>query len=216
MTADDIDTGTGGTLWRWLGLIAAIFATIMAVGMVAGFTAASAGHGFSLLDGAILGALLMLALGLALLVYRLARPLVGNGAQVPTRERRSRNILIGSSLLGGITGMVIAIVGLSGEDNSAFALLSNGPVHPAVAIGMAFVILFVLPLISWQWHRTIDEHERDAYRSGAVAGAYFFMIGAPVWWLLWRGGLAPRPDGIILYFVFDFVFLAVWLWKKYR
>jgi hypothetical protein len=41
------------------------------------------------------------------------------------------------------------------------------------------------------------------------------MIGAPVWWLLWRGGLAPAPDGTIIYFGIVATMGVIWIRKKY-
>lgn len=222
MTQPQIDSdvhASGGTVWRWLALLAAGLASITMAGVIAGFSTASLEHGwsdFSLRDGAILALLLAVTSGLATLVYRLGRRLLGNKAQVPSRERRSRNILIGSCLFGLVTGMAIAIFGLAGEAENSFAFFTNSAISPAVAIGLTFIVVLIIPLISWQWHRAIDEHERDAYRAGAVAAAYLFMIGAPAWWLLWRGGLVPQPDGVIFYYAFCLLFLIVWLWKKYR
>jgi hypothetical protein len=74
-----------------------------------------------------------------------------------------------------------------------------------------------MPLMSWYWHaRVIDELEADAYRSGAMLAMYAFWIVAPVWWLLWRGGMLPAPDGVALYLMTTFVALIIWFWKKYR
>ena len=59
---------------------------------------------------------------------------------------------------------------------------------------MAAVILLPLPgCISLYWHLHVaDEQEAAAYSRGALLGIYVFWIGAPVWWLLWRGGLRRR------------------------
>lgn len=217
MTIDDIDSQDGGgTIWRWLGLCASIIGGIMALGMIAGFVPVAAEHGFSLRDAAILAVMLAVTAGLGVLAHRLGVRLLGRKTQIPSRERHSRNILIGSCLFGLVTGMAIAIFGLAGESDNAFALFTNSPIRPAFAIAMTAILVLVLPLISWQWHKAIDEHERDAYRAGAVAGSYLFLIGAPAWWLLWRGGLVPQPDGVIFYYAFCLLFSIVWLWKKYR
>lgn len=218
MTHNDTDTeaGGGGTPGQWLGLLASTLGAVMALGIVAAFASTVADHGFNLRDGAILAVMLTITGGLATLAYRLGRRLLGRKAQVPSRERRSRNILIGSCLFGLVTGMVIAIFGLAGETANSFAFFTNSSLSPAVAIGLALIVVVIIPLISWQWHRSIDEHERDAYRAGAVAGGYLFLIGAPAWWLLWRGGLAPQPDGVVFYYAFCLLFGIVWLWKKYR
>lgn len=213
---DSGDASGGGSLWRWLGLLGAWLALIVALGVCAGFAAASAKHGFSLIDGAIMAVMLAVTIGLALLVYRLGRPLIGMGAHVPARERKAMNILIASFCLGLVIALVLAFAAPKGLEDGAFSILSNSPIEPIVALALCAIILIVIPFGSWQWHRIVDEHERDAYRMGAVAAAYVYLIGAPTWWFLWRGGWLPAPNGIIVYYAFCLTFAAVWLWKKYR
>jgi hypothetical protein len=102
----------------------------------------------------------------------------------------------------------------SGEAPSIFASV---PIEPWVAVLLAAIVGIGMPILSWYWHaRVIDEQEADAYRSGALIAIYAFWIVAPVWWLLWRGGMLPAPDGVALYLMTTFVALIIWFWKKYR
>lgn len=206
----------GGSLWRWLGLIGASLALIFALGICAGYAASSAKHGFSLIDGVILAGMVAATGGIAMLIVRLGHPLLGRGAHVPTRERQAFRLLLISFCLGLIFAFILVIAAPSESGDAPGYILSNRPIDPIVALVLSAVILFILPIGSWKWHSIVDEHERDAYRVGAVTAAYLYLFGAPVWWLLWRGGLVPPPDGIIIYYAFCIAFGAVWLWKKYR
>lgn len=215
MTNKDDEAEGGGGLRQWLGLIGASLFAILMLGVVAGYATASIEQGFTLVDGLILAAMLAATIGVAVLAYRLARPLFGPNTHVPARERKSLQLLIGSFVLGLLMAVIMAIAGPSGPD-AATSILSNRPIDPILALVLCAIILFVVPFGSWQWHRIVDEHERDAYRMGAVAAAYVFLIGAPTWWFLWRGGWLPAPNGIIIFYAFCLTFAAVWLWKKYR
>jgi uncharacterized membrane protein YozB (DUF420 family) len=209
----------GGTIWRWLGLFAAGLATVTMFGMIAGFSAASLEQGwsrFTLLDGAILSVIVAVTAGLGWLTWRLGRKLFGQNGHVPRRERRSRNFLLASGAIGVVIGILLAGTDFMTGGGDPFAVLSSRPLPPTFAIAMAVFLIVFLPALSWQWQKAIDEHERQAYFAGAVVAAYVYMIIAPAWWFLWRGGLVPAPDGIILYFAFNLTFLIVWFWKKYR
>ena len=64
--------------------------------------------------------------------------------------------------------------------------------------------------------RAIDEQEASAYRDGGYYAAYALLIGAPTWWMLWRGSFVPEPDGVAIFMLFALIWTAVWFWKKYR
>lgn len=215
---EDADQGASGHLLSWIGLLIASLAMVMVAGAITGFSveAIETRGGFNGRTLAILGGMVALLILLGLLCWRLTRRLFGPAGDVPRRERMSRNVMIGSGMLGGLIGGLLAAFGRPGSGGSAAELLSNGPIPPTLAIILCVVTLGIVPLISLYWHRVIDEHERSAYRDGAVAGTYVYMLGAPAWWLLWRGGLAPEPDGVAIYLIFTFLVLIVWFWKKYR
>ncbi len=133
------------------------------------------------------------------------------------RERLNRNLLIACLVLGIIMGMTMAL--FEGEDvrGDGMTMFSNNPLPTGVALGFAFVWVVIVPAIAWYWHRyAVDEQERHAYREGAYYAFYVYGVGAPLWWLLWRGGLVPEPDGIVIYYITILTCGVVWLWKKYR
>jgi hypothetical protein len=94
--------------------------------------------------------------------------------------------------------------------------MSNAPLPPGFALALVLIIGVLLPAVSIYWHRhATDEVEADAYKVGALYALNVYMIGAPVWWLLWRGGLAPAPDGTIIYFGIVATMGVIWIRKKY-
>lgn len=153
--------------------------------------------------------------GLAYSIWRNASKIKASGEPLSRREKLNNWILIGSGLLGGIMAMILSLSGtVSAENPDVF---SNAPISPTVALVLSFIVAVLLPLVSWYWHKkVVDEQEEAAYRTGTLFAMYAFWIVAPVWWLLWRGGMLPAPDGVALYLMTTFVALIIWFWKKYR
>lgn len=192
-------------------------ATAMLVLIGVGFVGAHVADGGSLswAGGGVLATIVLLAL---LCGWRLVRVLRMPGTDdepLTPRERLNRNILAGSGLIGGAMAMVILFGSPDGlEAGSAF---SNTPLPPGIAIVLVAVTGLLIPAVSFYWHRSAaDEQEADAYKTGTLVGMYVYWIAAPVWWFAWRGGFAPAPDGIAIYFLTIFSVGVIWLWKKYR
>jgi len=132
------------------------------------------------------------------------------------RESLNRKILWGSGLLGGIIGVVLVFSSNELGENP-FTVFSNAPIHPALAIILAIVFTIVMPIIVYIWQtRASDEQEMHVLRTAAYYAFYLYIIGAPTWWILWRGGLVPEPNGIAIYFITLYTYGAIMLWKKYR
>jgi hypothetical protein len=146
-------------------------------------------------------------------IYAVTKRQIAGGNNLTKREKKVRlimAILIGA---GALIGVALSIAAESTSTGSAF---SNDPISRPLAIGLAFLIGVILPIIYWFWHKNIDEQEASAYRDGAIAGIYAYSIGLPVWWILWRGGIAPVPDALTVYLATMLVWCAGWFWKKYR
>lgn len=210
---DDDAPRIGGQIGRvLLGGLAGLCA-IFGVGMIVGIVMATIerGGGFDARLIAILAGVTLLAGGAVWAAARAARSF-SRAAGTPTkRERRNRTVLTACVAFGGAIGLTLTIAEPSLE------IFSGAPLPASVALALAFAIGVPLPILSWYWHnRVADEQETDAYRKGALLGMYAFWIGAPVWWLLWRGGMAPAPDGVLIYFVTIAVAGIVWFWAKYR
>ena len=202
-------------LWRILRIIGLGTALVALTGVGAGFTIGWMDHhdGIGLKLVLVLGGVVLAAAGCAWLLLReynrtrAEEPLTRN-------ERLNRNILIACGAVGGIVGAVITIAS-GGKLTEGVGIFSNDPIPPAVAAALVVVLGIFFPIISYFWHKVVDEQEEHAYKTGALYGFYVYGIGSPIWWIAWRGGFAPAPDGFIIYYATLTVVGAVWLWKKY-
>lgn len=204
-------------LGREIGRIAQVagggLGLLFCIGLVAGLLAAHGERGgpfSSSMLGLLIGATLLAAACL-FLCYRGIRAMT-QSQDATRRERRYRVVMMICVALGGAMGAVLAFAG-----PEPFSAFSNGPLPAWLAVALALFIGLVVPAISVYWHRhAVDEQEAAAYGKGALFGVYAFWIGAPVWWFLWRGGIAPAPDGVVIYLATILVAGIVWLWAKYR
>ncbi|MDQ1229930.1 hypothetical protein [Sphingomonas sp. SORGH_AS_0879] len=131
-------------------------------------------------------------------------------------ERANHRLLALCGGIGGIAGLSTAIVVLrQTPGGDARPDLWSSPLPLWFGILMALIWGVVVPVISWRWHRVVDEHERQAYRDGAVASFYTVGLGVPVWWFLWRGGALPPVRIEWVYFAMMAVGGLVWLYRKY-
>jgi hypothetical protein len=138
-----------------------------------------------------------------------------SGEKVPRREKVNNRYLLGTLLFSGVIGAGIALAELYFGAKDA-ALFASGPLVPALAIIYSIIIGVIVPAITFYWHKNVvDEQEESAYRDGGYYAAYAFLFLTPLWWLLWRGGLLPEPNGAAIYLTFSLVWTAVWFWKKY-
>ena len=210
---DESDRGRPSTLWR-LARIGALSGVLCFLTLALAHYVSSELNDANGLDltNPLAIAFFVLALGCAWLLVRQIRMPAGE-APLTRQERLNRNFHIASA----VAAIVLAIAMLPGfTDDSGGGLLSNDPLPPTDVILPILVFGVLGPAISFYWHRIIDEQEADAYKSGALVAFYVFASGAPVWWLAWRGGFVPRPDGIIIWLVTISIASGIWLWKKYR
>ncbi|WP_166036743.1 hypothetical protein [Sphingosinicella sp. YJ22] len=217
--AEREETVVAARFWRWLRIVGLSLVAVFLVGVAGGFLAARAERGaaIDLFTVAFLAADALLLAGCVWLILRDVRRPTGE-EPLTRKERLNRNILIGSGALGGAMGvlMVLAVLA-SGQEITPGSVLSSAPLPTGVALLMMLVLGVVVPALSIYWHRSaVDEQEADAYKTGALWGIYVFMIGAPLWWFAWRGGFAPEPNGIAIYFATVLTVGVIWIWKKYR
>jgi hypothetical protein len=126
------------------------------------------------------------------------------------RERLNRNIMIACFIIGALTGVFLAIL------DPDYTVIAGSNIPAAAAIAFAVFWGIGMPILAYFWHkRAIDEQEAAAYRDGAYYAAYAFVIGAPTWWILARGGLVPPINGVVIFTIFNFIWLGVWFYKKY-
>jgi hypothetical protein len=113
-------------------------------------------------------------------------------------------------LIGGVLGLLLAI-GTDGD----LAVYSNGPINPLVALVAAVIFLVIVPIATWVWWKSIDEHEANAYRDGSMIAvhAYFFIV--PAWWLAARTGYVPAQDPMVVLLIVSVIWGAVWFIRRY-
>jgi len=212
---DDDKPQAGGQMGRIAILAVATLGAVFGIGTIAGILAAHIDRGggaptptmAALLIGAALftaGAVFLAAQQMRAMTKVLGRP--------TARERRNRTVLVVCGALGGVMGAMLSLIG-----PTPFSAFTNDPLPAWFALTLAAVVALLVPALSLYWHRhVVDEQEAAAYSKGALMGLYVFWIGAPTWWLLWRGGLVPAPNGVLIYFATIVVAGAVWMWAKYR
>ncbi|HYD24278.1 MAG TPA: hypothetical protein VEB68_05745 [Croceibacterium sp.] len=142
------------------------------------------------------------------------KPWAGPEEPMSPNTRKANNLLMLAGVLGAVLGAVLSLGAVSLDD--PFALFSNGPMPPAVVIPAIAVWLLIVPVISWHWHRSIDEHEVEAYKFGGIAALYLYAFVTPAWWLAWRAGLVPAPETMVIYLAVIGLFGAGWFWRRSR
>ena len=220
MIGRDEIAGSNGRHMMWV--IVPGLGIVMTAGAVAGYLAAHEAQGSGAIGAAGVLTLCVCAaiiIGLAYAIWRNISKMKASNEGLTRREKLNRNIVWGCGLAGGAIGLFLAFYDTSvgNSDTGSLPILADSPVSPVIALMLAIFWGVIMPIIAWFWHkRAIDEQEASAYRDGGYYAAYAFMIGAPTWWMLWRGGLAPEPDGVAIFMLFASIWTAVWFWKKYR
>lgn len=221
MTEPVREQGSNGRRILWL--VVSALGMVMTAGAIVGYLAQHQSQGGGPLGNpgiivmAVFGAIII---GLGFAIWRNAAALKREEDGLTRRERLNRNIMIGCLALGAVMGGILAATGnldIADRESSAFAIFDDSPIPTIAALFIAFVWAGAMPVVTWFWHtRAIDEQEASAYRDGGYYAAYAYLFLAPTWWLLWRGGLLPEPNGVTIFTAFSLIWLAIWFWKKYR
>ena len=214
----DVNEKTGRNVRSSLWMALSGIGIVMLLGAIAGYLSEHDAQGGGPLGAtgiAVLGVFAAIIVALIFAIWKLILQLQRSGERVPRREKLNNRILLGCGLLGGTIGLVLAATDNLGAEEAG--LFASGPIAPVLAVVLSIAIGVVMPVVTFYWHRNvIDEQEEAAYRAGALFAIYAFWFIAPVWWLLWCGGMLPAPNGVALYLMTTFVALVVWFWKKYR
>lgn len=210
--------GAGMGIQSILTLILAPIGILFCAGAIMGLWAAHLDHGGAIITlkmAGITAAIIAVIAGLAFLFFRALKQKTLQPADLTPKERLNRNIMIVCGLVGGVTGVAMTLIwpNITGAPLSAIV---DGTIPTIAAIILAAAWGIFLPILAYYWHkRAIDEQEAAAYRDGAYYAAYAFIVAAPTWWLLARGGLVPEPNGVAIFFIFNLIWLSVWFYKKY-
>jgi hypothetical protein len=213
MIGRDEIAGSNGRHMMWV--IVSGLGIVMTAGAVAGYLDAHEAQ-----DGGAIGtagivtlcAFATIIIGLAYAIWRNVSKMKASNEGLTRREKLNRNMIYGFLLAGGAIGLLPAFYDTSvgNLDTGPALILADSPMPPVVALMLVFFWAVIMPIIAWFWHkRAIDEQEASAYRDGGYYAAYAFLIGAPMWWILWRGGFAPEPDGVAIFMLFASIWTAV-------
>ena len=209
---EDENAGGRQILWMMLSTLG-IMATI---GAVIGYLAAHQAEGGGPLDTAAIVTVTVLTAiiaALSFVIWRGRHRIKNSGFRETSRDKMNVRMTWGSGIFGGLIALALIAGDIMGANDGN--IFGNGALPPALAIIVSVAIGIVLPAVTYYWHkRVIDEQEEAAYRTGTLIAIYAFWLIAPVWWLLWRGGMLPEPDGVALYLMTTFVALIIWFWKK--
>jgi hypothetical protein len=187
---------------------------LLAFGDVGGAAAALLRGEGSRPAGAIILVVALLIGGAAAWGLIRLKPWPRSDEPVSPATKKANNLLLLSGLLGGVLGAAMSLSMISVDE--PLALFSNSPMPRAVVIPSLAVWLLIVPVISWLWHRNVDEHEERSYQFGGLAALYLYTFVTPAWWLAARGGLMPAPDAMAIFTAVMLVWGVVWFWRRYR
>jgi hypothetical protein len=192
-----------------IGTVAGLSLVLMA-GVFAGYLSAAIEHGGpSLIDAIILACIAGL---IALIAYGGWRfwPAT-SGEPIANSTRKGARILFAMCGLGMVIGFAFA----ASEESGSLSLFSNGPIGTVTAAVAIAGWTIAVPVLTWMWWRTVDEHETAVYAESSLISFHIYLIGAPTWWLATRAGWLPAQDPMIVWLVVAIVWTVIWLYRRY-
>ncbi|NJC05635.1 hypothetical protein GGQ97_001428 [Sphingomonas kaistensis] len=200
---------------RLVLLVLAAIALVFSVGLIAGIVVASfeqsllKPRGAALLAGAVIAAT---ALGWS--CWKLSAHWRRSGRSAyEKRYSKMMWVLFAAGMPIGV------LIGFAGDGQPGTSLFSNGPLDPRLAAVAAVGLVVTLAGTLVLYHRSIDDHEQQAYLWANSLAFYFLALALPAAWLLARGGLigAIGIGSVMLILLAAFcINFAVWAWLKYR
>lgn len=127
--------------------------------------------------------------------------------------KKSKRIMVLSMIVGAALGMYMAIA--LAADPGRFDFFSNSHMNSTVAAVAIASWLLIVPLLTLAWWRNVDEHEKEAYREGAMVSSHAYLFIVPSWWLAARAGWVPAQDPMIVLVLVGIIWSVVWLYRKY-
>lgn len=122
--------------------------------------------------------------------------------------------LFGIAGLVSILAVVALAIGVRGADGNP--VWSNSQNLSIVFAIVAIAVWLVAMGLSWWWYYSADEHERRANDVGFLVGGGVFIAVTPVWWILWRAGVLPPPDAMIIWYATMVAVGVGWAWYRNR
>jgi hypothetical protein len=100
-----------------------------------------------------------------------------------------------------------------GPHHELFSLKQNLSANSAQL--SAFLWAIGTTLAYYLYNRVIDEQEQQASLWGATIAWYFIIIITPVWWLLYRGNIAPPLNAMHIMLASIIISVIIRIWKKF-
>ena len=85
-----------------------------------------------------------------------------------------------------------------------------------LCLALAAALLVAVVIGKFALRGQLDEVEKLAKLKATNVGASLFLIGYPIWFLLWKGGFVPEPQHVVIYAVLLVVMLLASLFYKFR
>lgn len=130
--------------------------------------------------------------------------------RVGTALERRQQRRFWTLMLGGAAMAVV--IGLTGRR----LMEPSGTFTPVAAILLAAALTLLMVVITWMYFRTADELEWANNLNAYFWGFNAFLLGWPVWLILWKGGIVPEPDMPAIYLGSAGIALVAYLWNKFR
>lgn len=205
----------------WISL--AGFGILFLIAFIFGFLEghrASGGGDFSGKAIALLTTAGLSILGLGYVIWNQWKKLRLNSDHATPREKFNRNIILVCLGFGVLSAVAMALLSpdtITNVDSiSNMSMFTNSKIPAIAALLIAAFWGIIMPIIAYYWHKkAIDEQEAAAYRDGGYYAAYAYIIGAPTWWILARGGILPEINGFVIFMAFNLIWCGVWFYKKY-
>lgn len=182
---------------------------LVLMSIATGYAVAALDHGMPTpTDFAVIGTIALLALLSTWLLWRFLSK-QDLEPEAP-RIQRARKLFVAMAIIGGVLGILLAV----GNDGG-LQVFSNGPINPLIALVTGVIFLVIVPVATWIWWKSIDEHEANAYRDGSMVAvhAYFFIV--PTWWLAARAGYVPAQDPMVVLMIVSVIWGAAWFVRRY-
>jgi multisubunit Na+/H+ antiporter MnhG subunit len=126
------------------------------------------------------------------------------------RQRRKWAVLGGLAAFGGIGGGIVG----AHEADRLFDLAQPWP--PLLCLALAIGLVIAVTVGSVVLSREMDEVERLAKLKATRAGASVYILGYPLWFLLWKGGFVPEPMHVALFAATIVALILASLFYRFR
>jgi hypothetical protein len=110
---------------------------------------------------------------------------------------------------------IVATIGNAVFGGGVVPPFLRGTLAPSTAVGLAVGFVSVMLLIAWLGRDLLDEHEISCSAYGQAAATGVVVLGYPIWYVLWKGGLMPEPSHVTMFATLLLVSWAGYAYRKY-